>query len=181
MIDQIKQKYSCCNNICHEEHLTNFYINDISNGKCITSTSVINSTCLIENTDNAKIDFIAVDSCLICDNSIEKCDVLVTKKETIWFIELKEISQEGSREQFKKRKKNYRKKATSQIASTINDFKNKGIDFSGYNVAGLICFPPYSPLSIPSNIPTTTAQIRILEFQKACGFTELNEGNFISL
>lgn len=182
MINQIIQKYpSCTVNTCHETHISSFYIKDILNGKCLTSLSPLDATCFIENINNEGISFVAVDACLISSNTIKKCDTLVTKNKTIWFIELKEIVQSGTRKQFNKRKKNHRNKALEQIASTINDFKNKGINFSGYLVAGLICFPPFPSIAMPTNIPTTSTQARILKFQNLCGHTELHEGNYISL
>lgn len=182
MIDQIRSKYLICSsNQCDEEYITSFYINDILDGKCTASITLQNATCFIENNDNSKIDFVAIDSCLITDISIQKCDALVTKKKIVWFIELKEITQTGTRKQYTKRKINHRKKAVKQLASTINDFKNKGIDFADYLVAGLICFPPFPLLSMPTNIPTTASQARIFEFQSLCGYTDLHEGNHIVL
>lgn len=182
MINQIKSKYLSCNlGTCAEEYIESFYINDILNGKCSTSLTPENATCYIENKDGNIIDFVAIDSCLIEDITIKKCDTLVIKDKILWFIELKEIVQSGSRKQFTKRKINRRKKAVKQIASTINDFKKKGINFDDYLVAGLICFPPFPLLSMPTNIPTTSSQARILEFQSLCGYTEIHEGNYISL
>ncbi|QTD39224.1 hypothetical protein JL193_08310 [Polaribacter batillariae] len=182
MINQIKQAYlSYGSNSCNETHITSFYINDNLNGKCSSSLTFKNATCFIENVDKTEIDFVAIDDCLIAETTIQKCDALVTKGNIIWFIELKEIDQSGTRIQFSKRKKNHRKKAVKQLASTINDFKNKGINFTGFLVAGLICFPPFPLLSMPTNIPTTSSQARILEFQHLCGYTELHEGNYISL
>jgi hypothetical protein len=106
MINQIKKHYNNCNNVCHEEHSTSFYINDVLRGKCITSTSIQNATCLIQKESETKIDFVAIDCCLITDNTIEKCDVVVTNKKEIWFIELKEILKEGrTRKEFNNRKK----------------------------------------------------------------------------
>lgn len=182
MINQIKNKYSDCSiNLCDEKHLSSFYINDILNGKCTTSKNLENATCFIENKDSKAVYFVAIDDCLICDTTIQKCDAIVTKEKIIWFIELKEINQTGTRSQFNKRKKNHRKTAVKQLASTINNFKTNGIDFTNFIVAGLICFPPFPLLSVPTNIPTTSSQARILEFENLCGFTELHEGNYISL
>lgn len=182
MIDQVKAKYSHCDlRNCHEEFLTSFFINDNNNGKCVATSIANNATCFIENSKKVNIDFIAIDECLIIDDTIEKCDALVIKDKVIWFIELKEITRTSNRREFSKRKKKYRKKATSQIASTINDLKAKGINFSGYFVAGLICFPPFSSLSMPMNIPTTSSQTRILQFQNLCGFSEIHEGNYLVL
>jgi hypothetical protein len=182
MINQIKQIYSTCiDDSCHENYITSFYIDDNLNGKCSSSLTFHNATCFIENKNLENINFIAIDDCLISDNTIQKCDALVTKEKVLWFIELKEIDQTGTREQFNKRKKNHRKTAVKQLASTINDFERKGINFTGFLVAGLICFPPFPLVSIPTNIPTTSSQARILEFQNLCGYTELHEGNYISL
>lgn len=180
MVNQIKQKYNeGVFNFCNEKHFDSFFINDSLNGKCSTSLSSVGSTCLIKNTNKNEINFIAIDSCLITDSTIKKCDAVVINSKTIWFIELKEIDQTGSIRQFRKRKRNHRKKAMEQIASTINDFKNKGVNFSGYLVAGLISFPPFPSISMPTNIPKTSTQTRILQFQNLCGFTEIREGNYI--
>lgn len=182
MINQIKEKYlSYSENSCGEKHNTSFYINDILNGKCTTALTFEEATCFIENKKAKNIYFIAIDDCLISDITIKKCDALVTTENIVWFIELKEINQSGTRKQFTKRKQNHRKTAVKQLASTINDFKRKGIDFTEFLVAGLICFPPFPHLTIPANIPTTSSQARILEFQDLCGYTELHEGNYVSL
>ncbi|WP_299059071.1 hypothetical protein [uncultured Polaribacter sp.] len=182
MINQLTEKYpNLTSDSCHETLKDSFFIKDTLNGKCLTSLNSEGATCFVENTNDEQIIFVAVDACLIKDTTIKKCDTLVTKNKIIWFIELKEIIQSGTRKKFIKRKKNHRKKALKQIASTINDFKSKGIDFSGYFVAGLICFPPFPSIALPTNIPTTSSQVRILEFQKICGYTELHEGNYISL
>ncbi len=182
MINQIIQKFNNLDvNNCHIEFTQSFYLNDSENGKCLAILTDEEATCMIENSDTFKIDFVAIDDCLIKDVSTEKCDALVSKKKNIWFIELKEVSREGGRTKYNQRKRRYREKATSQIAATINYFKNKGIDFKGFTVGGLICFPPFPSLSIPTSIPTTSSQNRILQFQNACGYTSIYEGNHIVL
>ncbi|MFS4493110.1 hypothetical protein [Maribacter sp. 2308TA10-17] len=179
MIDKIISAYPHCKtNLCHEEFGVSFYLNDYNNAKCIATTDRINATCYIENSDLKIIDFIAIDDCLITSDNIKKCDALITKKKVVWFIELKEVTWSNNAALNRKKRNTNRKKAVEQLASTINDFKQKGIDFSDYFVAGLISFPPFA-ISNPVTAPTTSSQARVLEFANLCGYSELHEGNYI--
>jgi hypothetical protein len=181
MINQIRNAYVTCDkNSCHLEFKSSFYLNDHSNGKCEATQISTDATCFIENSSAEVIHFFAIDDCIIDGTSIKRCDAAVSKKNIIWFIELKEVNWSSSTTKNREKRKKVRKKAVIQIASTINDFKSKGIDFSNYLVAGLISFPPFT-ISNPTSTPSTSSQARILEFSKLCGYTELHEGNYIVL
>jgi len=181
MVNLIRNFYPSCDaNSCNLEFKSSFYINDQSSGKCVATTNPTNATCFIENSTKEKIDFFAIDDCIIEGVSIKRCDAAVSKKNIIWFIELKEVQWSTNPTKNREKRKKVRKKAVAQIASTINDFKSKGIDFSGFLVAGLISFPPFT-ISNPSSPPSTSSQARILEFANLCGYTEIYEGNYIVL
>ncbi|WP_299430474.1 hypothetical protein [uncultured Maribacter sp.] len=181
MIEQIKKFYQHCDtNHCHKEFENSFYLHDHNNSKCEATSDSNNATCLIETSDNNKVDFIAIDECLISESNIKKCDALVAKEKVVWFIELKEVNWSINTSLNVKKRRNARLKAVKQLASTINDFKSKGIDFQLYTVAGLISFPPFA-LSNPTSLPSTSSQARILEFVNLCGYSELYEGNHIVL
>lgn len=184
MINKIKDHYGHCdNNNCHIPFVSSFFINDFENGKCeVTACNCnANSTCFIENKNKSQIDFVAIDECLIASNDLKKCDCVVTNDSSIWFIELKEVDWSTRSSLNRQKKKNARRKAVKQIASTINDFKSKGIDLNNHLVVGLIAFPPFTNLKSPTSIPTTSSQSRILEFINLCGFDNLHEGNHIVL
>lgn len=182
MITNIKSSYIHCDHShCHQEYFSSFYIKDVENSKCETLLSPIGATCCIENSNTDLIDFLCIDKCLIDSNELMKCDCLVIKGNIIWFIELKEVVFSGDRKKDIKRKNKGRKKAVKQLASTINDFKAKGVDLSDKLVAALICFPPYIDETNPITIPTTTSQVQILNFSNLCGYTEIFEGNHLVL
>jgi len=182
MINNIKTFYPHCDSLsCHEIHNTTFYIRDVDNSKCEAVQNPNDATCCVENSNTDDIDFICIDKCVINNETIKKCDCAVIKNNVIWFIELKEVSFSGNRRLDSQKRKNGRKKAVKQLASTINDFKSKGVDLSNYLVAGLICFPPYINESNPITIPTASAQVQLLEYINLCGYSDLFEGNHIVL
>lgn len=180
MIKEIKKAYPVCDaNTCHENFSVSFYLHDRNNGKCIATTNPKNATCFIEKDKANSIDFIAIDDCLIGNESM-KCDALVTTKNIFWFIELKEVQWTNNGNLNRQKRQNGRKKAVIQIADTINHFVANGIDFSNCIIAGLICFPPFSTPH-PTTIPSTSSQARVLEFAQLCGHSNLHEGNYIVL
>ncbi len=181
MIDQIKSAYNHCDqDNCHERHASSFYLNDANDSKCQASTNKIGATCFIENSNSKEIDFLAIDACLIPETrDIKKCDAVVYDELIIWFIELKEVQWSKSSSLNRRKRKNARIKGVKQLASTILDFKNKGVNLDQIKVAGLISFPPFIDVDNPISIPTTSSQERVLEFASLCGYSDLFEGNHI--
>ncbi len=180
MISQIKIAYSHCDVLgCHQEISSSCYVRDDAPNKCIVSQNPNNATCYIGIFNNISIDLIFIDACLISSTSIQKCDLVLKSNSVIWFVELKEVIFNGNNKADRKRKIRNTKKAVKQLASTINDFKSKGINLNKYTVAALVSFPPYITEPNPISIPTTTNQSRINEFSNLCGFVDLYEGNHI--
>ena len=178
MIDEIKRAYAeCDNNNCHQRLNHSFYIKD-GNPSIVLSTSPQGATCYIENSRGVNLDLIHVDNCLI-DDRIQKCDLVLTDNTVIWFIELKEVKFNGNIAADRKRVVRASKKAVKQLASTINDFINKGIGLSQTNVFALISYPPFLNQQNPITIPSTSAQLRISQFRRLCNFTTLYEGNHL--
>jgi|GEM_PF-2748656 len=184
MINQIKRYYSICEvNSCNTISNVSFYLKDPDAGKCIISNNSKDGTCFIENPSSKDINFVAIDECLIPatleNKGIKKCDALVFDDIIMWFIEIKEVQFSGNSKLDAQKRRNGRKKAVEQIASTINDFKNKGVDLSTHKIAGLISFPPYINQTNPITIPTVASQALILKFANECGFADLYEGNHL--
>lgn len=180
MINQIKITYSHCDIYgCHQTINTSFYIKDDAPNKCVITNNPNLATCFISNNNSKNIEFICVDACLINSNTTQKCDLILISDSIIWFVELKEVVFNGNLKADKSRKVRNAKKAVRQLASTINEFKLKGIDLTNYVVAGLISFPPYIDEANPISIPSTTNQSRINEFSRLCGYANLFEGNHI--
>lgn len=180
MINQIKLKYSHCDLLdCHQIANKSFFVKDNAPHKCIITYDSTKATCFIDNSNNIDIHFLCVDACLINDNNIQKCDLILLTDSVFWFIELKEVIYNGNTKADRTRKIRNSKKSVKQLASTINDFKSKGIDLSNHIVAALISFPPYINEANPISIPSTTSQSRINEFSKLCGYVNLYEGNHI--
>lgn len=182
MIDQLKDVFDDFEK-CYHVFVNNFYLNDNTLNICQATLNNKNSTCLIENSSNLEIVFGAVDNCLIVNDDknqgVSKCNALVFNDNIIWFIELKEVVFSGNSKADKNRKKRSRKKAVNQLASTINYFKDKGVDFEFIKVGALISFPPYIDEINPISIPQVSTQTRLLEFINLCGYTDLYEGNHI--
>lgn len=180
MINQIKSKYPHCDILgCHQITQTSFFVKDDAPNKCIITYDSTKATCYIDNTNNIDIHFVCVDACLINETNIQKCDLILITDSIFWFIELKEVLYNGNLKADRTRKIRNAKKAVKQLASTINDFKAKGIDLSNHIVAGLISFPPYLNEPNPISIPSTASQSRINQFSLLCGYVDLFEGNYI--
>lgn len=180
MINQVKICYSHCDNLgCHKRMNTSFFVRDNAPDMCVIINDKSAATCFIENTSDKVIDFICVDSCLINTNQIKKCDFCMISENIIWFVELKEVLFSGNAKADIKRKKRNANDAVKQLASTINDFKLKGFDFSNLSVFSLIAFPPYVDETNPITIPSTSSQSRVLKYSNLCGFVDLFEGNHL--
>lgn len=181
MINQIKIAYSHCDILgCHKETKSSFYIKDDAPNKCLITNNPSIATCYILNSNSISVDFVCIDACLINTNAIQKCDLALITNSIVWFVELKEVIFNGNSKADRARKIRNSKKAVRQLASTINDFKLKGIDLSNHVVAGLISFPPYINQTNPISVPSTANQSRINEFSRLCGYVELYEGNHIT-
>jgi hypothetical protein len=179
MINSIKAIYSHCDtDSCHQSINTSFCVKDDTPNKCVLTNSS-DATIFVENKNSRNIDFVCVDSCLINTTSIQKCDLVLISNSTIWFVELKEMSYVGNFKKDQKRKVKHTVKAVKQLASTINDFKAKGVDLTGYSVSALISFPPYINETNPISIPSTSNQARINEYSSLCGYVDLYHGNHI--
>ncbi len=179
MIDQVKTSYSHCDvNHCHQRLIQSFFLKDENPGKCLVILTNNDATCFIDNPRNKIIDFLAIDACLIGGEK-KKCDAVVADNNSIWFIELKEVIWSNRPAKDRRKRKNVRKKAVQQLASTINDFKTKGINLDQLKVVALISFPPFTVDINPITIPTASSQARVLEFVNLCGYTDLFEGNHI--
>ena len=124
--------------------------------------------------------FLSIDNCIIKNEKIKRCDFLVTDNESIVvFVEIKEINYSGNTNKDYKKKSKYRKDAIEQLASTINNFIQKGVDLSNFHVETVIAFPPYIKNSNPTTIPSTCSQTRIAQLLRLCGYSSINEGNHI--
>lgn len=182
MIPQIKVCYPDCDvHGCHQIMKSSFYVKDNAPLMCSITTNSVDATLFVRNNDNVDIDCVCIDSCLITSDEIKKCDLVIISEETIWFIELKEMSYHHSVPNSKdiKRKNYIAKKAVKQLASTIKDFKLKGVNFDNYIVTALISYPPFVNEINPISIPSTAIQARVNEFSRACGYVNLYEGNYI--
>lgn len=180
MIPVIKASYPHCDSLgCHQVVTGSCYLRDDAPNKCIITQTSNNSTCYVGISNGVIVDFIFIDACLINSATIQKCDIALKSNSVIWFVELKEVIFNGNVKADRNRKIRNAKKAVKQLASTINDFKSKGIDLSNYNVAALISFPPYISEPSPISIPTTATQSRINELSNLCGYANLYEGNHI--
>lgn len=181
MINQIKLAYGVNSfSSCTELHTTSFYLKDPDAGKCQTSNVSNDTTCLIDIPNQKDVFFIAIDECLIPQSANKKkCDVVIFDDIKIWFIELKQVQFSGVGRLDRQKKNNGRRKAVKQLASTILDFKSKGIDLSNMVVGALISFPPFINEPSPITIPSTASQTRMLEFATLCGYSDLFEGNHV--
>lgn len=180
MINQIKNTYPHCDSLgCHILVDNSCYVRDDAPNKCVINQSSNNSTCYIGISNGICVDFIFIDACLINSTSIQKCDLVLRTNSVVWFVELKEVVFNGNSKADRSRKIRNAKKAVKQLASTINDFKSKGINFNNHTIAALISFPPYITEPNPISIPTTSNQSRINEFSNLCGYASLYEGNHI--
>jgi len=158
---------------------SSFFVKD-NIDKCEVSLQNENSTIYIENSSNKKIHFFSIDNCLIKSVDIKKCDAAITdNKFVIVFIEIKEITYTNDGAKDRRKKAKHCKKAVEQLASTINDFKQNGIDLDSYRVEAIISFPPLISQTNPTTIPLASSQARISQFQRLCGYSNLNQGNHL--
>lgn len=178
MVNEIKTKYNH-NDECYSKFETSFFIKD-DDDRCEATLENNNSTIYVENRRNIEIHFFAIDNCVITSTLVKKCDACITdNKNLIIFLEIKEISYSNDRRKNLRKKSKHAAKAVKQIASTINDFKNRGIDLSQIRVEGIISFPPLTNQTNPTTIPQASSQARISQLQRLCGFSNLNIGNHI--
>jgi len=94
--------------------------NSCTKGRCYIRT---NGQFKVINSREKEINFLAVDKCIFFDNDeFEKADCIIFDDRTFCFIEIKEFDTERKVGSIRKKK---RKKALSQLWSTIEQFRNK--------------------------------------------------------
>lgn len=180
MINNILTTYNkSADSTCIASYTSSFYIKD-DTPHCSSSLVNQNATCFVLKTDEERTYFIAIDNCLVTDSTIQKCDCCITDGiSKIIFIELKEMNYSGDTRRDHNRRSKHTKEAVKQIASTINNFKNKGVDFNELSVEAVVSYPPYTGETNPISIPSTASQARINQLNSLCGHTDLFVGNHV--
>lgn len=124
----------------------------------------------INNEEKKEIHLACVDSCLYKkQGDIKRCDFAVFNDNLFCFVEVKRALDPNLLEVQKSN-------AANQLRVSINNFKTRGIDFTGYKVQACIC------VGYTKNVPKvrTTNQSLAIEFEEDFG-VELFEGNEIDL
>lgn len=119
MTNRLNVAFPCISeNDCLETYFHNrFWIYDCDDEyRCYVKTDE-DQFCVINESEN-NIYFLAIDKCMFSDtDQFEKCDCAVFNDEVFAFIEIKKSK--------KRTKSQNKKKAKSQLISTINVFKEK--------------------------------------------------------
>lgn len=161
--------YDCSESIREKS----FWIKDSENGFSEICTSVDGQLFVI-NKFGITVDFLKIDSCVYSPNDEERCDCSLSTTEKIYFIEFKEKEDFSNN----KSKRRSRKKAISQLASTINNFKLFNIDL--LNSFGVIVLTPKLPHS-HRQIVSACHQSEIAEMFLKSGCPNLLIGNILNI
>ena len=119
----------------------------------------------VSNDKQQIITLIKTDKCLI-ENNLSKCDCIISSAETVFFIEIKSCGA-GTRNI-------RRRKAVSQLSSTLTYIKSKGTDLSKLKIVALICLKSSEP-----RITQASKKTAAVAFKETFG-AYLEEGNSIS-
>jgi Holliday junction resolvase-like predicted endonuclease len=97
---------------------------------------------------------LAIDKCLLHDDTQEHCDFAVFDDSTFCFVEIKKGHPEH------KRRNQIKKKAYRQLKQTIAIFLNQGVDFSHIDLEAIVCLAgeDFHPVA------NSTSQDAIVEF-----------------
>lgn len=85
----------------------------------------------VNNPQNKEIHFLAIDKCIFDDTDATRCDCAIFNQVRFNFIEISESKKLHRNEK--------RKKALSQLGSTIDYFRNAGVQFTS-EVNAIVCF-----------------------------------------
>lgn len=84
------------------------------------------------NPGNKEISFVAIDNCVFNAKDSKRCDCAIFSIDTFCFLEIKNVGV--------KQRRNSRIDAQRQLASTIIEFKDRGISFDNYELEAIISF-----------------------------------------
>lgn len=150
------------------------YISD--NGQSTLIDDEEHSHVVILNPKEQELTFLKIDHCILTEQDAEKCDCSILNAQKIYFIEIKELLFTNSANKRSKK----RRKARSQLSSTINHFKGLyGDQFNLNNVYAIVSLIPRMEINFTQPIQTRD-QKTIDKFSTACGCVNIFEGNQIS-
>lgn len=161
----------CQTDDCLEEY-TNaiFWIEDPKEGgKCQVHVEENNQVDFkVINEDEKAIHFLAIDKCLLDDSDEEKCDFALFDDDVFCFIEIKESKP--------RTRKLRRKKALSQLETTITLFQSK-LDFTNYQLEANVCFSMGTKI-FPQRNASSLANIKRFQDKYNTRLTEGNQNEF---